>query len=123
AAIGVYWIYRTVLATVQQYILSKMYPMPKISEAEIEEARRQLKSKKKKIITIEVDEDDNRYDDLAIKKSVVSENSSEPKNKSKIPMLTGEETDTIESDNTNKIEKAPLKEDKPQPKSKPNDKN
>lgn len=69
AAIGVYWIWRTLLSMVQPVILHKMYPIPVYSAEDIEAMKRDARSKqkKKKIITIEVDEDDDSYRDLEVK--------------------------------------------------------
>ncbi len=73
AAIGAYWVWRTLLSMVQPVILHKMYPIPVLSEEELEAAKRELKSKqkqkKKKVITIEVDEDDDSYAELEVKGS------------------------------------------------------
>ena len=68
AAIGVYWIWRTLLSMVQTYVFAKTMPIPKVTEEQIAEAKKALKSgqKKKKVITIEVDEDDNSYDDMIV---------------------------------------------------------
>ncbi|MBR6552995.1 MAG: membrane protein insertase YidC [Clostridia bacterium] len=71
AAIGCYWIWRTLLNMVKEPILSKVYPMPRFTQEELEEAARELnakaKGKKKKVITIEVDEDDDSYADIEVK--------------------------------------------------------
>ena len=71
AAIGAYWVWRTLLSMVQPVILHKLYPIPTYSEEEMEELKRELRSKqkKKKIITIEVDEDDDSYRDLEVQRS------------------------------------------------------
>ncbi|MBO5786705.1 MAG: membrane protein insertase YidC [Clostridia bacterium] len=68
AAIGVYWIWRTLLSMVQTYVFAKAMPIPQVTEEQIAEAKKALKSnvKKKKVITIEVDEDDNSYDDMIV---------------------------------------------------------
>ncbi len=68
AAIGIYWIFRSVVSVGQQFILSKMYPLPVYSEEELKIAVNEEKKakKRKKIVTIEVDEDDTSYDELAI---------------------------------------------------------
>ncbi len=110
-AIGAYWIFRTILQTVQQFILSKMYPLPVITEEELEAARRQYKGKKKKVITIEVDEDDTSYDNLVVdSKKASSDSEGSPKPSSKIVMLTGDEP----SDEPKVVvEKPKLKDDKP----------
>ncbi len=68
AAVGVYWIWRTLISMVKTIALAKAMPIPVVTEEQIAEARRELKSKvkKKKVITIEVDEDDNSYDDMIV---------------------------------------------------------
>ncbi|MDD6094520.1 MAG: YidC/Oxa1 family membrane protein insertase [Clostridia bacterium] len=50
AAVGVYWIYRSVAATLQQMIMSKIMPMPKFTEEDYKAAEKELagSSKKKK---------------------------------------------------------------------------
>ncbi len=110
-AIGAYWIFRTILQAIQQYILSKMYPLPEITEEELAEARRMYKAKKKKVITIEVDEDDTTYDNLIIDtKSDEAKNS--PASSGKIVMLTGDEPcDPPKSEGTGAVEKAKMKDD------------
>jgi len=40
AAIGIYWIFRQILATVERIILYKVFPTPKFSEADYKEAER-----------------------------------------------------------------------------------
>lgn len=115
-AIGAYWIFRTILQTVQQYILTKMYPIPQVTEAELEEARRQYKGKKKKVITIEVDEDDTSYDSLVVNSDSDrgGDDSSKQKPTGKIVMLTGDEpSDEPKAAPSGKVEKAKMKEDKP----------
>ena len=68
AAVGAYWIWRTLIAMLQTLIFAYVMPIPAVTEEQIAEARRELKTKvkKKKVITIEVDEDDNSYDDMIV---------------------------------------------------------
>lgn len=47
AAIGVYWIFRQVLYTVERIILSKVFPVPKFTEEDFREAERQANLSKK----------------------------------------------------------------------------
>lgn len=103
SAVGIYWIYRTVFGIGQSFILAKMYPIPKMSEEELAELKKQLKAKKKKVITIEVDEDDDSYDNLIIK----TDKKDSPN--TKYQMLSPDD-DKPKS----KIERAPLKEDNPE---------
>ena len=100
-AVGIYWIYRTVFGIGQSFILAKMYPIPKISEEEMAELKKQLKAKKKKVITIEVDEDDESFDNLIIK----TDKKDSPK--TKYEMLSADDDQP-----KSKIERAPLKEEK-----------
>lgn len=51
SAVGVYWIYRSVAATLQQFVMSKIMPMPKFTEEDYKAAEKELSgssSKKKK---------------------------------------------------------------------------
>lgn len=68
AAIGIYWTVRSVVSVGQQFLLSKMFPPPVFTETELKEAVKEVKQakKRKKLVTIEVDEDDTSYDDIAI---------------------------------------------------------
>lgn len=114
-AIGAYWIFRTILQTLQQFILSKMYPLPVVTEAELEEARRQYKGKKKKVITIEVDEDDDSYDNLRVEPK---DDAAKPKASGKVVMLTGDEPsdEPKAAAPESKGEKPKLKEERPESK-------
>ncbi len=68
AAIGIYWIFRSIFSIGQQFVLRKMYPPVQYTEEELKKATTEVKQakKRKKLITIEVDEDDTSYDDIAI---------------------------------------------------------
>ncbi len=97
AAIGVYWIVRTLLSIAENYILARMFPIPVITEEQLSEIKKQMKTKKKKVITIEVDEDDDTYDHLAVKKEDLKD---EPEDdmktdtpKIKYEMLSGDDKD------------------------------
>ena len=51
AAVGVYWIYRSIAATLQQFVMSKVMPMPKFTEEDYKAAEKEISgssSKKKK---------------------------------------------------------------------------
>ncbi|MBQ6183516.1 MAG: membrane protein insertase YidC [Clostridia bacterium] len=109
AAVGMYWIYRTVLQMGQTFLLSKMYPVPVVTEAELEEYKKQMKAKKKKTITIEVDEDDTSYDHLAVKKQTGESSGaagSDTDSSSGYDMLKADNSDV-----KSKVDWAPLKED------------
>ena len=65
AAIGCYWIWRTLLNMVKAPLMNKFYPIPRFTQEELDAAAKELiaksKGKKKKVITIEVDEDDDSF--------------------------------------------------------------
>jgi len=68
AALGLYWIFQSILGIAQMLVLAKIYPLPKITEEEYELARQQYgtgKKKKKKKPVIETEareiEDDEDY--------------------------------------------------------------
>jgi YidC/Oxa1 family membrane protein insertase len=50
AAIGIYWIFRNILQTVERIIIAKLYPLPQFTEEDYKEAERQanLSNKQKK---------------------------------------------------------------------------
>ena len=47
AAIGVYWIFRTLLSMLQQFILSRIFKMPKYSEEDLKRIEKEMKDAKK----------------------------------------------------------------------------
>ena len=49
AIIGVYWIFRSVLGTLKQFIMSKIMPLPQFTEEDYKAAARELAGKKPKI--------------------------------------------------------------------------
>ncbi len=108
AAVGVYWIWRTIIGMVQTIILSKAMPIPKVTEEMIAEAKKEMKAKqkKKKIITIEVDEDDNSYDDIIVSRPTRGNgdngNSVDPARRTprRIEMLTEDEDEPVSNEAT-----------------------
>lgn len=48
SAVGVYWIYRSIAATFQQFIMSKIMPMPKFTEEDYKAAEKELNASSKK---------------------------------------------------------------------------
>lgn len=48
AAIGVYWIFRSVLSTIQRILFSKLFPVPKFTEEDYKAAERAANVKEKK---------------------------------------------------------------------------
>ncbi|OGO88352.1 MAG: hypothetical protein A2Y15_00855 [Clostridiales bacterium GWF2_36_10] len=104
AAVGIYWIWRTVTGAAQPLILNKMYPMPVITKEDIAEAEKEIKKKKKKkVIMIEVDEDDDTYNELEVRDKPVSSSKKMLAN-NKVEMLSAddeEEEDDDESSDKN----------------------
>lgn len=104
AAVGCYWIWRTLVSMLQTVILAKAMPIPVVTEEQIAEARKELKAKqpakKKKVITIEVDEDDDSYNEMIVKNhgksapKAVDPTKRTPRN---IEMLTADEEDEAPS--------------------------
>lgn len=109
AAIGIYWTVRSVVSVGQQYLLAKLFPAPVFTESEIKEAVKEVKQakKRKKIVTIEVDEDDTSYDDIAI-----SEERAEKirRRQERIKKENEAKTSADKNDGSG-IEKPPLKDD------------
>lgn len=109
AAIGIYWTVRSVVSVGQQYLLAKMFPAPVFTESEIKEAVKEVKQakKRKKLVTIEVDEDDTSYDDIAI-----SEERAEKirRRQERIKKENEAKTSADKKDGSG-IEKPPLKDD------------
>lgn len=48
AAVGVYWIYRSLVSTLQQFILTKIMPLPKFTEEDYKKAEKELAGTSKK---------------------------------------------------------------------------
>ncbi len=48
AAIGVYWVFRNIISTVERIIIAKVMPLPKFTDEDYREAERQVGSKPKK---------------------------------------------------------------------------
>lgn len=48
ALIGIYWIFNSLLGTLQQFILSKMYPLPEFTEEDFKRAELEMKGKSPK---------------------------------------------------------------------------
>lgn len=96
AAIGAYWIWRTLITMLKTVILAKAMPIPQVTEEDIAAARKEMKTKqkKKKVITIEVDEDDNTYDDMIVNNGKATR-SIDPATRTprRIEMLTADDED------------------------------
>ncbi len=108
ATIGVYWIWRTLLGMVQTILLAKIKPIPAVTEEAIAEAKKAMKAtqKKKKVITIEVDEDDTTYDDMIVEGSSKSNKANDPTQRKprRIEMLTADDDEDTASSTDEKSE-------------------
>ena len=97
AVIGVYWIYQNVFTTLQQIILSKIFPLPKFTEEDFKEAERKyagtLPKKEKKAVRSLHHIDDDDFD----------------KNGNPIPPAGKKQEDPTPE---GPVGKAPLKEDR-----------
>lgn len=99
ALMGLYWIFQSVLAIIQTFIIAKAMPLPKFTEAQLRQMRREQKAvekaqrktiKNQKYRSLHyIDEDD--YEDLPEVKS----NTSEKENKKNAGMLTGNDLPNI----------------------------
>ena len=89
AVMGLYWTYRSILSFVQQVLLSKMFPIPVMTEQELKEAERAYAAKNKakpykasenqgrKSLIFDDDDDDNTALPETKNKSIVSDSSEE----------------------------------------------
>ena len=60
AAIGVYWIFRTILQTVEKIVIAKIFPLPQYTEEDYREAERQAGMSNKQKKREEKERDPNR---------------------------------------------------------------
>ena len=59
AAVGVYWMFKSVLSTLQQFILSKVMPLPQFTDEDYKAAERELAGKTKKNTSTRAPRDPN----------------------------------------------------------------
>ena len=90
---AIYWIWRTLIGMVQPVVLSRFYPIPKVTEEEIAAAKKAIKQKqkKKKVIMIEVDEDDDSYRDIEVQSSAPAAKDGDYRKPKKVEMLSSED--------------------------------
>lgn len=103
AAIGAYWVWRTVISMGQTVLFAKLMPIPKVTEEDIAAAKKEMKAnqKKKKVITIEVDEDDTSYDDMIVEGNTtkkVKEIDPTQRKPRRIEMLTADEDEPAKAE-------------------------
>lgn len=59
AAVGVYWMFKSILSTLQQFLLSKVMPLPQFTEEDYKAAERELAGKTKKSTSARAPRDPN----------------------------------------------------------------
>ncbi len=106
AAIGVYWIFKSLIGSLKQFILSKAMPIPKFSEEELKAAEKEYgaKASKKKPAKGNVDID-------AVKRNPNSLFYMDEEDYV-APVKEEEKKPEIETDDKGAISKAPLKDDR-----------
>lgn len=102
AAIGAYWVWRTLISMIKTVILAKAMPIPVVTEEDIAKAKKEMKAtqKKKKVITIEVDEDDNSYDGMIVEGTKAKAIDPTTRTPRRIEMLTADDENEQTSDNS-----------------------
>ncbi|MBR6593856.1 MAG: membrane protein insertase YidC [Clostridia bacterium] len=113
AAVGIYWIFRSITAVGEKLVLVKLYPAPKFTEDEMKQAVNEVKQakKRKKLVTIEVDEDDTSYDDLAISEERAEKIRRRREKLEKEAAESGKTKAQSETEGDNKIDRPELKDD------------
>ncbi len=105
AAIGVYWIFKSLIGSLKQFIMSKVMPIPKFSEEELKAAEKEYgakPAKKKTKGTADID---------AIKRNPNSLFSMDEEDYVP-PVKEEEKKPEIKTDDSGSISKAPLKDDR-----------
>ncbi len=98
AVMGLYWTYRSILSFVQQFLLSRMFPIPVMTEKELKEAEKAYAAQNKakpykasenagrKSLIFDDDEDESAALPATENKSIISDNDEEePNGESIIP--------------------------------------
>jgi len=117
AALGVYWIFKSILGTVKQYVIFKAMPLPVFTEEDYKAAEKELKGKSPtpdreipqnvKSLCREDEDDDEPYPTFVGVKGGRYDDDSDDKQASKNEEATAETNSTIGK----KLESAPLKDD------------
>ena len=117
AIIGVYWIFRSILGVLKQFIMSKVMPLPKFTEEDYKAAAKELAGKKQPIVKSEnagkvrslhhIDDED--FEDT--REAALARKAAMEEEKRKKQEAAGK----------SRIESAPIKEDRPEKKKKKND--
>ena len=107
AALGIYWIFNTLLGMLQQFILYKAIPLPKFTEEDYKAAEREYLGKAAKKENLEKTKaalarpmDDDEYADLGTYSSIYDE---------RAELINYTDTQSKEGDENSVIKKSPLK--------------
>lgn len=97
AAMGLYWTYRSVLSFIQQFLLSRMYPIPVLTDEELRAAEKAYAAQNKakpykasentarKSLIFDDDDEETTEPTATTQKSIVSDDDEEPSGDSIIP--------------------------------------
>lgn len=102
AAVGCYWIFRSIISVVEKFIISKIWPIPHPTEEEIRQAEREYGSKNKKK---KKEADPSRPPIRSLHRIDFDDEPLPP------PVIEPEEEDDSPAEET-PIERAPIKDDK-----------
>lgn len=108
AAVGVYWIFKSLLGTLKQFILSKVMPIPQFSEEEYKAAERELAGKSDKGKTYKVDFEERMSNSSSLFREDSEDYNSEEENAAIEEKLKKSDSDAPEG---GAITRAPLKDD------------
>jgi len=108
AAIGVYWIFKSILGTVKQFIMSKAMPIPTFTEEDYKAAEKEYgaKASKKKHYKGSADPESTKYNPNSL---------FHMDDEDYVPPVKDEEAEKlpeIKTDDSSAISKAPLKDDR-----------
>jgi len=124
AVIGIYWIFRNILSTLERIVLSKLFPVPKFTEEDYKEAERQanLSNKQKKREKKQVRSLHHIDDEEYIARHAADSNDESDSEPASVGSITAAD-EGAEKANENKLNPAPIKnDDKTQYKTKKQDK-
>ncbi len=105
AAVGVYWIFKSMIGTLKQFIMSKAMPIPTFTEEELREAEKEYAAKPEK----KKNKGSVNFD--AVKRNPNSLFSMDEEDYVP-PVKDEEEVPQIKTDDSGAISKAPLKDDR-----------
>lgn len=123
ALVGIYWIYKSILGVAKQFVISKIMPLPAITEEDIKAAERELKGKSPALedrplsdgpvrSLHRIDEDDDEpYPTFVKKKGVYDQLDEKPAKNEEKPAEEKAEKPAEIPEGGSKLTQAPLKDD------------